>query len=91
MTRASSSDDIGDDFGDEGRQCRRKQSGTLEFVGIGRTNITTKREPREVRGEQSGATEQQVPRRISGRTIPQEHAVAVSTQKRHWTDTVKKH
>ena len=39
-----------------------------------------KREPREVRDEQSSATEQHVPRRIPGKTAPQDRAVAVTTQ-----------
>ena len=39
-----------------------------------------KREPREVRDEQPSTTEQHVPRRISGKTTPQDRAVAVATQ-----------
>ena len=45
-----------------------------------RRRITAKREPREVRVEQLSATEQHVPRRLFGKTTPQEHAVAVTTQ-----------
>ena len=41
--------------------------------------ITTKREPREVRVEPSGTTEQHVPRRIFGKTTPRALAV-VTTQ-----------
>ena len=39
-----------------------------------------KREPREVRDEETSTTEQCVPRRISGKTTPQDRAVAVATQ-----------
>ena len=46
----------------------------------GRRRITTKREPREVRDEQTSTTEQDVPGRTSEKTTPQEHAVAVTTQ-----------
>ena len=46
-----------------------------------RRRITTKREPREVRVEPSGTTEQYVPRRLFGKTTPQGPAVAVTTQK----------
>ena len=46
-----------------------------------RRRITAKRTPREVGDEQSSTTEQHIPRRISGKTTPQEHAVAVTTQK----------
>ena len=42
--------------------------------------ITTKREPREVRDERPSTNEQHVPRRISRKTTPQEHPVAVTTQ-----------
>ena len=45
-----------------------------------RRRITTKREPREVRVEQSGTTEQHVQRRLFGKTTPQGHAVAVTKQ-----------
>ena len=45
-----------------------------------RRKITTKREPREARDEQSIATSQQVPRRMSRKTTPQSHAMAVTTQ-----------
>ena len=42
--------------------------------------IMTKSEPREARDEQSTVTGQHVPRRMSGKTTPQGHAVAVTTQ-----------
>ena len=45
-----------------------------------RRRITTKREPRDVRDEQSTVTGQHVPRRMSGKTTPQGHAVAVTAQ-----------
>ena len=45
-----------------------------------RRRITTKREPRDVRDDQPSTTEQHVPRRILGKTAPQEHPVAVTTQ-----------
>ena len=45
-----------------------------------RRRITTEREPREVRGEQSSTSERHIPRRISRKTTPSEHAVAVTTQ-----------
>ena len=45
-----------------------------------RRRITTKREPREVRVEQSGTTEQHVWRRLFGKTTHQGPAVAVTTQ-----------
>ena len=46
-----------------------------------RRKITTKRDPREVRYEQSSTTEQHVRRRIPVKTTPQEHVVAVTTRK----------
>ena len=45
-----------------------------------RRRITTKRDPREAGDEQSTVTGQHVPRRMSGKTTPQGHAVAVTTQ-----------
>ena len=45
-----------------------------------RRRITTKRESREVRVEQSGTIEQHVPRRLFGKTSPQGLAVPVTTQ-----------
>ena len=44
-----------------------------------RWRIMTKREPREARDEQSTVTRQHVLRRMSGKTTPQGHAVAVTT------------
>ena len=45
-----------------------------------RRRITTKREPREARDEQSTVAGQPVPRKVPGKTTPQGHAVAVTTQ-----------
>ena len=45
-----------------------------------RRGITTEREAREVRDELSSTTVQHVPRKIFGKTPPQEHAVNVTTQ-----------
>ena len=81
VTRASSSDDIGDDVvmrddnADEHRAEYPSSSGS-----DGRRRITTKREPREVRDAQTSVTEQPFPRRISGETTLSEHPVAVTTQ-----------
>ena len=47
---------------------------------VSRRRITAKREPREVRVDQSCITEQHVPRSLSGKTTPQGHAVAFTTQ-----------
>ena len=77
MTGASSSDDIGDDVVMTDEKCAGRPS-SLESDS--RRRITTKREPREVSGEQSSTTEQHVPRRVSGKTTPLEPAVAVTTQ-----------
>ena len=81
VTRTSSRDDIGDDVvmkednTDENRAEHPSSSGS-----DGRRSITTKREPREVRGAQTIVTEQHVLRRISEKTTPSENAVAVTTQ-----------
>ena len=48
--------------------------------GLDSRRITAKREPREVRVEQSSTTEQHVPRGLFGKTTLQGHAVAVTTQ-----------
>ena len=45
-----------------------------------RRRLTTKREPREVRGQRPSTNEQHVPRKILGKTTPREQAVAVTTQ-----------
>ena len=79
-TRTSSKDDIGgyiavrEDSTDENNAGHPSSSGSDN-----RRRITTKREPREARGEQSSSTEKHVPRRISVKTTPSEHAV-VATQ-----------
>ena len=76
-TRASSKDHIGGDGAMEGDSADENSAGHPSRSG---SDNRTKREPREVRDEQSSTTEQHVPRRISGKTTPQEHAVAVTTQ-----------
>ena len=43
-----------------------------ELGGVSRRRITTKREPREARFEQSSTTEQHVPRRVLKKTAPQD-------------------
>ena len=80
LTRTGSIDDIGDDVvmreddADENRAEHTSSSGSDS-----RRRNPTKRKPREVRGEQTNASEQHVPRRILGKTAPQEHPVAVTT------------
>ena len=46
-----------------------------------RRRITTKRNRREVRDEQTSITGEHVPTRISEKTAPSLHTVAVTTQK----------
>ena len=65
----------GRDSADENSAGHQSSSGSDS-----RSRITTKREPREVRGEQWRTTEQHVARRITRKTTRQEHAVAVTTQ-----------
>ena len=81
VTRASSEDYIGSDVAVEGDSADEHSAGHRNPAGPhSRRRITTKRGPREVRDEQSSTTEQRVPRSILGKTTPQEHAVAVTTQ-----------
>ena len=81
VTRAGSSDDIGDDVvmrednADENRSEHLSASGSDS-----RRRITTKREPREVRDAESSVTKQHVPRNISDKTTLLEQPVAVTTQ-----------
>ena len=84
VTRASSSDDIGDDVvmrednADEHRADHPSSSGSDS-----KRRITTKREPCKARDPQTSATEQHeqhVPRRISGKQWLPEQSVAVTTQ-----------
>ena len=81
MIQPSSSDDTGGDVAVEGENADERSAGDLNPSGRdSRRRITTKREPREARDEQSTATGQLAPRRMSGKTTPQDHAVAVTTQ-----------
>ena len=81
VTRANSSDDIGDDVVmREDNADENKAEHPSSSESDSRRRITTKREPREVGDEPSDTTEQQVPRRISGKTTPSEHAVAFATR-----------
>ena len=67
VTRASSKDHIGGDVAMEGERADEISAGRPNPSGSdSRRRITTKREPREVRDEQSSTTEQHVPRRILG-------------------------
>ena len=57
-----------------------------------RRRITMKRRPREHKDERTSTTEQHVPRRISTKTTPPEHTVAVTTQEapnRHREKTMR--
>ena len=77
-TRANNEEHVGGDVtmeGDSAQWRSPKLSGARQ-----QKRITTKREPCEVGDEQSNVTEQHVPRRSSGKTAPQERAVAVTTQ-----------
>ena len=76
-----SSGDTGDDVGMEEESADERGAGHLNPSGPdSRRRITTKREPREARDEQPVANGQHVPRRMSGKTTPQGHAVAVTTE-----------
>ena len=80
-TQPSSSGDTGDEVAMEGENVDERGAGHLNpSRPDSRRRITTMREPREARDEQSTATSQHVLRRMSGRTTPQGHAVAVTTQ-----------
>ena len=69
MARPSSSDDTGGDVTMEGEMYLKVAQDTRTQSGPdNRRRITTKREPREARDEQSSATEQHVPRT----TLPEE-------------------
>ena len=81
VIQPSSSDGTGDDVAmeeenaDEGSAWDSNPSGPYS-----KRRISTKREPREARDEQSTVTSQHVPRRMPGKTTPQGHAVADTTQ-----------
>ena len=81
VTRTRREDHIGGDVAMGRDSADENSAGHPSPSGSdGRRRITTKREPREVRHDQSSSTEQHVPRMISGRTTPQERAVAVTSQ-----------
>ena len=72
MTQTSSSDDTGGDVVMEEENADEKGAGDSNPSGPdSRRRITTKREPREARDEQSTITRHHVPRRMSGKTTPQ--------------------
>ena len=78
VTRTSSIDDVGDDVAMRGDKVDEYRAEHPSSSGSdSRKRIATKREPCEVRDEQSSITEQHGARRISPR-------------KRHWTETVRK-
>ena len=80
-TQPSGSDDTRGNVGMEeenGDECSTGHPNPSRSNSIRR--ITTERQPREARDEQSTATEQHVPRRMLGKTTPQGHTVAVTTQ-----------
>ena len=80
-THPSGSDGTGDDVVMEAENEGERSAGDSNPSGPdSRRRITTKREPREARDEQSTVTSLLVPRRMSGKTSPQAHAVAVTTQ-----------
>ena len=79
--RASSEERIDGDVAMGGDSADDNSAGHPNPSGSdSRGRITAKREPREARVEQSSTTEQHVPRRLFGKTTPQGHAVAVTTQ-----------
>ena len=78
VIQPSSSYDTGGDVAKEGENADERSAGDSN---PSRTGQQTKREPREARDEQSTVTGQLVPRRMSGKTTPQGHAVAVTTQR----------
>ena len=81
MTQPISSDDTGGDPVMEGETADEGGAGDSNPSGPdSRRRITTKREPWEARDERATVTGQHVPRRMSGKTTPQVHAVAVTTQ-----------
>ena len=72
VIQPSSSDDTGGNVAMEGENADERSAGDSNPAGPDSTRrITTKREPREARDEQSIATCQQVLRRMSGKTTPQ--------------------
>ena len=93
MIQPSSSDDTGGDAVMEGENADERSATDSNPSGPdSRRRIMTKTEPREARDEQSIVTSQHIPRRMSGKTTPQGHAVAVklSPRRRHWTGLARK-
>ena len=81
MIQPSSNDDPDDDVAMEGENADERSAKDSNPSGPdSRRRITTKREPRETRDEQPTVTSQHVPRRMSGKTTPHSHAVAITTQ-----------
>ena len=81
VIQPSSSDDTGDDVAMEGENADERSAGDSNPSGPdSRRRITTKREPPEAMDEQPTVAGQHVPRRMSEKTTPQGHAVAVTTQ-----------
>ena len=81
VIQPSSSDNTAGDVAMKGGNVDESGAGNSNPSGPdSRWRITTIREPREVRGEQSSTIGQHVPRRISLKTKLSEHPVAVSTQ-----------
>ena len=74
VTPANSKDHIGGDVAME------KEVQTKTVPDARARDHNEEREPLEVRDAQSSTTEQHVPRRVLGKTTPQEHAVAVTTR-----------
>ena len=81
VTRASSSDDIGDDVVMRGDSVDENRAEHPSSPGSdSRRRTTTKREPREVRDARTSVTEQHDPRRISKKATLSELPVVVTTQ-----------
>ena len=81
MIQPSSSDDTRDDVTMEGENSDERSAGDSNPSGPDSTRrITIKREPQVASDEQSTVTSQHVPRKMSGKTTPQGHSVAVTTQ-----------
>ena len=72
--------DLGDDVVMREDNADEDRAGPSNLLGSDvRRRITTKT-PREDKDVRTSTTEQHVPRRISGKTRPSEHTVAVTTQ-----------
>ena len=64
----------------EGKNANERSAGESNPSGSDSKRMIDKERPREARDEQSTVTGQHVPRRMSGKTTPQGHAAAVTTQ-----------